>query len=661
MRHLYILIIIFFAQTISYAQTGHPDFSNQIAKSVTDSQKLEAYHRVFNFFKNSDNDSAIAYLEPGVELFTQHKYPQGKAALLSMLSGLYNEKGLPQAAKNAGEEALNIFTSLNDHAGVAKTHNSLGVMEGRKGNYDAAIKHFLTALKYFESISDTANIINTYVKLGAANDYCGNFDKGLAYAKKALNMSLLTKESGNTIHLYNNIGIAYARKEMNDTAFEYFKKALTLSNKPKYAEIRVSPLMNIGKLYENMGNEHKALDCYIEALTLAKAKDMPDECVQLLTYIGAMQNRTNPKKAMQSMQEALKIAEKTENKHLQAEVLTEMADIAEANGNYKDEVAYLKQERIIHDSIFNIEKVKEIANLQAEYDLNKSNKQLAALKLAEQKNLQKKNMIIAAVIVLALSLLTLLFLFIRGRQLNTELSRREQELQKANDVKDRLFSILGHDLKGPIGNIPVLLDIYNSKDTSEEEKQFIMDSLRENSAASIETLDKLLDWGKLQIKGVRLSQSVINVPDIIASKLKLLKVATTNKNITIVNNVPPDTQAYVDENHFKFIVRNLISNAIKYTNPGGSIEINAQKHSNERYITFSVSDNGVGMTADRQKHIFEPYNESISGTANEAGNSIGLMLCKEFVLQNGGEIWVKSEEGRGTTIYFSVLAVRLNS
>ena len=649
-----VLFFLVFIRCISLGQTVQPQFRNDLAKAKTDSQLLQVYKKIYEYYKHANNDSAKALLEQGIKTFDAHNFTYGKASILIMQSGIYEEEGVPSVAMQKEKEGLKLFTELNDKKDIANANNTIGVSEMMRGNYDVAINYFLAALNYYDRVSDTPGTINTYIRLGAANDYSSNNDKALEYYQKALALSLHTKVYGNTIYAYNNIGISYAKRSKFDTALIYFEKALVLSENPDFAKIRLQPLTNIGKIYAEKKDNKRALEYFYRGLSLARKLKMQENIGRLLYEIGMIEGLHKPYN-MESLQQALNIAKTIDNKNLQDEILSGMAKVADSNHNYKDEVNYLKQEWVIHDSLYSIAKAKQIANLQSEYDLNKSNKELATLQLSEHRNLQKKNLIIAISLILAITLLTLLFFYIKSTKLNKELSAREKDLKKANDVKDRLFSIIGHDLKGPIGNIPNLLNIHNHPTTTSEEKKYILDSLEENTLASLETLEKLLSWGKLQLKGNVLNKTAFSVEHLMNHILRLLAVSYSSKNITIINNIPANIQLYADENHFKFVIRNLLSNAIKYTRINGIIEVNAERIPNDKFITFSVKDNGVGIPADRLEHIFEPYNESTRGTANELGNSIGLMLCREFILQNGGTIWVKSEKDLGTTFYFNIM------
>lgn len=648
------LFILSTLPLVCAAQRRPPDFRSQLANAVTDTQKLNIYRSIFTYYNNSNTDSVVSYLEKGAEEFTSSGYQRGKAAVLAMLAGGYSEQGRAELAERTANDALKIFKELGDEKSIAKSHNSIGVIEGRKGKYSDAIRHFLLALRYFEQTADTENIIQTYIRLGAANDLSGNDDMALKYLTNGLQLSLKSRNPPNPAPLYNNIGSIYAARHQYEKALEQLNKAVAAASGPRYAEARISPLMNIGNIYNEKGDVVKARSYYEEALKLAKAAGAKVEVGKLLHSIGLLENITM-RRPSNSMLEALAIAREAGNKHLQISILKDLAKVADANGEYQDEVSYLKQERQLSDSIFNIEKEKEIAGLQSEYELRKSKSELLALRESERKNQQKKNLIILVAVVLAATLATIIFFFRRTALLNRKLSIREQELQKANDTKDRLFSIIGHDLRGPVANIPALIGIYRSEDTPDETKDFILDSLEENSIASLETLEKLLKWGNLQIKGNTINRSVFEMTGVMSNCLRLLNVAAANKNITIINRVPDHIQVYADENHFNFIMRNLLANAIKYTQTDGVIEVEASEYTNKSYILFAVKDNGIGIETERQPHIFTPHHTSTAGTANESGTSIGLMLCKEFIQQNNGDIWVESQKGKGSTFYFTVM------
>lgn len=653
MRIKHLLLVLFLLATVCPAQAQPtPNFQKQLAKAATDSQRLTIYRSIYDHYNSMAVDSAVRFMDEGWQRFTKSGYKRGQAGILLLQANMYNEKGMYVVSREKGAQALAIFAKLKDAQGIGKAHTNMGNAESYLGNYPEAVKHFLTALHSFEQIKDTIGLVNTYLELGAANDFNSNHEKALEYYEKALGLAL-QKEAVSIVYLYNNIGLYHARKGKFEEALKYFEKAELKSRNPKYVKARMPPLTNLGKVYNAMGNNKKALEYLEQAKNLAISLNAKEPLCRVLLEIGEIEGLETPPNTA-ALEEGLALARQIDSKRLQAAFLSALAAVADRTGDYKQEVALLKQARVLRDSIFNIDKATEIANLESAYQLNLTSTQLAALEHAEMRNAQKKDLIIIIAVVLAITLLTLLAFYTRSRRLNRELSVREQDLKKANGIKDRLFSIIGHDLKGPIGNIPNLLSIYRDESTTEKEKTYILDTMEESSQASLETLEKLLSWGQQQIKGNTYNPAQLDAVAILNYKIRLLNVAAANKNITIVNNVPPETQLYADENHFKFIMRNLISNAVKFTHPGGRVAIHATQRPGDAYLTLSVKDNGMGIDEETQQHIFEPYNTSTPGTANEAGTSIGLMLCKEFVTQNGGKIWVESSKEGGSTFYFTV-------
>jgi len=637
---------------MAHAQDNLPDLRGQLANARTDSQKLAVYRHIYDVCYGKPNDSVKPYMEQGLALFTASGYKHGQGEMLLLLSNIYNERGQVALAKEKAEEALKIFTGLNEEHDMAKANNSIANAWRYLGNYQEAIAHSLAALKNFEHLKDTADLINTYLELGAANDMHGDNDKAQIYYHQALDLSLRVKENANIIYLYNNIGLSFARKGKFDEALKYFEKAEAISRKPAYIKARMTPLTNLGKIYAAKGDDKKALAYLYEARDLAKELKVQEPLCRILLEIGGIETRKDPKNTA-SLKEGLATSAGMGFLRLQREFVQALADVADKTGNYKEEAALLKQHAVLTDSLFSIDKAKAIANLQSEYELKRTSRELAALQASQLGNTRKKNIIIGIAVLLAITLVTLMAFYARSRRLNRELSAREGELKKANGVKDRLFSIVGHDLKGPVGSIPALISIFRSPDTTEEEREDILNMMEESSQASLDVLDKLLIWGKQQIRGTTFSPALLDAHAIVNDNVRLLHTAAANKQIVITNNIAPGTRIYADENQIKFIVRNLMSNAVKFTHTGGGVEIYAAQQPGGP-VTVSVKDNGTGIPSYKLQQIFEPYNESTSGTANEAGTSIGLMLCREFVTQNGGKIWVDSEQNEGAVFSFTV-------
>ena len=626
----------------------------KLKNAPNDSAKVEVYNAIFEHYQYSNPDSAIYYLQEGLKQFSEKNYRYGIAVMTASLGYQDGAQGRIELARKRQNEALKIFEEINNKNGIASAHNGLGVTDGRTGNYDAAVKHFMTALKIFESNSDTNGVINTYLKLGVVNEMSNNLDKALDYYNKALSLTRDKPITNNKVYLYNNVGIIYGKKGDLKTSLGYFQKALENSDKPEFTGVRILSLINTGIVYHEFGNDEKALKYYNDALQITKDKNLPEEHARIIINIAGISSKNNPENAITQLQEALVIAKKIDNKSMLEEIYNGMLDDYKKTGNYKDALALMEEQRDLEDRLFTVDKAKEIANLESVYELEQSNTRIKELKLDEHRNLIKKDIIIVIAIGLAIALIFISTYYRKTKRLNEKLSKREAELEISNNVKDKLFSIIGHDLRGPIGNIPMMLRILGDETTTIDERKYMLESMSEHVQASMETLDKLLYWGKSQIKGRGLKPEVFNPFEYVENNIKLIRSSAGQKQITIIDKLDPNIKIICDPTHFDFIIRNLLSNAIKFTRKNGIVEISAADSKRKSGFTvFAVKDDGIGIEKEKLSSIFEPFNSSTIGTANEKGTSMGLILCKEFVTENGGDICAESEPGKGSIFYFS--------
>lgn len=235
------------------------------------------------------------------------------------------------------------------------------------------------------------------------------------------------------------------------------------------------------------------------------------------------------------------------------------------------------------------------------------------------------------------------------------LKERESQLRELNSTKDKLFSIIAHDLRSPFNSIlgfsELLIENPRSFDVSESEEYLGM--INSTAKNTLILLENLLAWAKSQTGNIICNPEKTNFSAIVSEILDISKSIAKIKNISLKHIQTDTIEVYVDVNMLKTILRNLISNAIKYTHSNGEIVLSAVQNKNN--IEISVADNGVGMSEETQSKLFKF--ESIvttTGTANEKGSGLGLILCKEFVEKHGGEIWVKSEPEKGSAFIFSL-------
>jgi signal transduction histidine kinase len=233
--------------------------------------------------------------------------------------------------------------------------------------------------------------------------------------------------------------------------------------------------------------------------------------------------------------------------------------------------------------------------------------------------------------------------------LTTEkLDLQSRELQEINDTKDRLFAIIGHDLRSPINSLKGLLNLMYQEGMTKKEFIDHSQDARQNVEHVHFMLNNLLNWAKFQLQGISNKPENIMINGIVTDNINLMNGEAKNKNIEITNNIAPTIAAYADPDQLSLIIRNLLSNAIKFTNTGGKIDFSAI--ADDRQVWISISDTGVGMSCQIMENIFSIRPEKTQqGTSGEKGTGIGLHMSRQFVEMNNGQIMVKSAAGKGTT------------
>lgn len=238
-----------------------------------------------------------------------------------------------------------------------------------------------------------------------------------------------------------------------------------------------------------------------------------------------------------------------------------------------------------------------------------------------------------------------------------KLKESEKILRDSNTAKDKLFSIISHDLRGPIGSIFQFLDYISSNPNqfTQEELHEVLSSMRNSSKATYEMLDNLLLWARSQSKKIEYRPDIFNAFEILVDTKTVLNTIAKNKELTIKIKAKPDVYFYADKESVKTVLRNLLSNAIKFSNKGGNIVLEAVKIPEDKEVLFSVKDDGIGIPENLKERLFKiDIKSSTLGTSGEKGSGLGLLLCKEFVDANGGKIFVQSKVNKGSTFFFTL-------
>ena len=236
-----------------------------------------------------------------------------------------------------------------------------------------------------------------------------------------------------------------------------------------------------------------------------------------------------------------------------------------------------------------------------------------------------------------------------------ELNQSVLKLKELNAVKDKLFSIIGHDLRGPIGGFKSLIELLISDYDLSDTKSLIeiLQMIQKSANSTYDLLENLLAWARSQRNEIVYAPEEIKLQETVSSTIGLFTELTQNKEISIINHIPENTVVFADKNMLMTVLRNLISNAIKFTPNGKQIQIASDQNDSEQIVT--IKDEGTGISPENQLKLFKNTEHLTTyGTNGEKGSGLGLLLCKDFIEKHNGKIWVESELGKGSTFKFTL-------
>ena len=586
-----------------------------------------------------------------------------------------------------GKQALELSKKISYKKGIAESYRSIGRTNTISGHYKESLDCFYKALKINEALNDSLSIGKNYSSIGIVHYYQGDIEKALEFCKKTVEIYKTNDYTKGLARVYNNIGFFYSDLDKLDTAEIYFSKTIEIAKKIHDLKVETSALGNIARNLMIKNDYQKAIEIFLKIP--GKARKINDKTILAITYANiavAYLNLAEKKiyknayfdSSLKYNAIALKNAEQLNSNSLKAYAYNGLTGTYKAMHDYKNAFKSLEKYQIINDSIFNQKKTEAIANVEAKYENEK--KQLVIENLQKEKQtdlklIQKKNTIILIVIIGFLIVLVLsLFLYklYRAKKQSLKLldeknkdilihkeeiaAQRDKiseiafELKKTNRTKNKLFSIIAHDLKNPFQGIIGFSEMIKEdaeKQNLNKIKKFA-EYIFNVSNQTYKLLDNLLNFTRSQIGLIKYNPEIINIKELVEEGIVLVQSTAEVKGVKLIDETNQKHTAYADESMISTVIRNLISNAVKFTSEGGYVKVQTE-NSNEK-VVIKIIDCGVGIKEDDISKLFKAdLNFTTFGTENEKGTGLGLVVCKDFTVKNGGTITVESDVGKGST------------
>ena len=336
-----------------------------------------------------------------------------------------------------------------------------------------------------------------------------------------------------------------------------------------------------------------------------------------------------------------------------------------AKGNYKEAFFHNQKFLKAKDSFMTSDKESFIKNLSQNYTLAQKEKQkVIELVINQRFEAKQKTAFLGGILLVSLLLIGMIFLFSlyrtkrkafeQTKAASILIKEKNEELERLNQLKNKLFSIIAHDLRSPLNNLTGVLSLIGQGLLDHQEVLQITDKLTNNVKETTNFLDNLLIWSRSQMNGIQIHLQELDVFNLAKETLEVFRFQCEEKKLSIKNLVQESLLVYADREMIRIVLRNLISNSIKFSLADGSIIIKAWAKEEDELAIISVHDEGIGIKNELQNKLFGVDNYTTLGTKEEKGSGIGLMLCRDFVERNGGKIWMESTPGKGSVFLFSL-------
>lgn len=584
--------------------------------SISDSLKLEIIRLIV--VNHTNPDVRLEYGQIAYQMALEIGDPQWLYKVTLEMGQVHKLRGDLQKALSFLFQSLKYAKKLENKRGEAIVSIALGGVYRVQNNYGRALDYYNFGIEKFREINDTISLATSLLNTGELYRVDHQLDSALVYFKESLGLFDSKNYKIGVAYGLGNIGLIYAEQEIDTLAEQYINKAINI-----LAELKDSYAIAVYETY--MADIYGGRGDYERALEYASR-----------SYYEAM--KVGYKEQISSS--ALKLSE----------LYSDLKDYEKAFDFQSQYIAY-------RDSINNEETIRKMADLRTEYEV--SQKQAEVDLLNEQKRNQQIIGVGLALVILLVAALALMFYknSKQRQQTNQILSEQKEEIEaqrdqldELNQSKDKFFSIISHDLRGPVHafkGLSRLIKMYIDQNCIDELAE--LNQHFDKSVDQLSTLlDDLLDWAVSQQGRVPYSPEEVSLHDLSEDVMGLFQNMAQAKKINLTTSIPENIQLWVDSNSLRTILRNLVNNALKFTEEGGSVTLSAEKDGD--MAALHVADTGRGIPQEQLESLFKLGGHKRSwGTEGEKGLGLGLQLVYSFSEMNGGSITVESEEGVGTT------------
>lgn len=650
MKSLYLRLtfIVFFVLSFSYNSILFSQESKinkliiQLENSDEDTSRINILNNLASQYLYVDLEKSKNYTDLALNLSKNLKDKHGLAFSYSNLGIYYTRTNEFDSSLFFLKKSLEKFEELNDIYGQIHSLHLISIIYSSKTDNLKAIEYLYKCLELSEDKQYPELMSDIYNALSTNYNSVNNFTKAFEFIKKSHEFDLLLKDSIKISRSLTNMAYYYLKADSIEKAKDYYQKSFLLNKK-------INNKSTLAYCYYGLAIVNDKIEMFDTAYSYFNNAIKLFNEFENSQMVGLCHSRLgNHFYLLGQLDSAIyyaKLGIETSKKYDDPENLRNtynlIHEIYALKKDFKNAYKYAYLHKQMQDSLQKAEISQNLTISELEYNFKLVQQEISL----RQKTV--KNYIIAAfitVFVFVLLIIYILFLKIRKNKI----------LKSANNTRDKMMRLIAHDFRSPlisIGNtvqtIPFLIDNQDSNGAKN-----MCENVEGSVSRVLSLIDNLINWTLSQNETIPYAPDNYNLKDICTDIIEIYRSIAEFKQIKILNHIAPDNYIYADKNILITILRNLINNAIKFTPEKGEIILTAEQQNNK--IQISVQDNGIGIEKDKLKTIFNIEQKNNLGTKGEKGNGLGLFFCKEFALQNQGDIWVESEIGKGSTFYFTV-------
>ncbi|MDZ7767269.1 MAG: tetratricopeptide repeat-containing sensor histidine kinase [Melioribacteraceae bacterium] len=624
-----------------------------------------AFRNIGIYYINSNRSSlALDTLSMALEIFEEINDTLGIASTLTAM-------GVAKSRTNKIDESIEIYKQVaklysaqeNSYQAAHAYLNLASIYSTVIGNYEEAFYYSTKALENFETAGDKLKAAYAKLILGITYEELGDLEKPIPLYLDALEVF---KESGNKIliaNAINNLGEVYKKKKDYEKAYGYYNQTLELSKEIGNDEGVAVALNNLGECSYNVGDYIEAERFYKTSYNiLEKLNDQHKMSISLNNQSDIYLKLNNYSNVIRLSQKAVKLAEAVRAREEKRRAHYNLYSAYKESGNYRAALDNFQAFEEIKDSLIAEQRSENTERMLAEFENKQHESEIELLKA--QNKLQEAEIERQDTTTLFLILGSFILLVFAGvyyrkykahKATNKKLIESEKRLKELNKTKDLFFSIIAHDLKGPFNSLLGITEMLSEDINilSEEEINNLSREVNQNARNVYRLLENLLIWSSTQLGKYQYQAEEFDLNEVVTQSINLYRKMSKDKELTLDLNLGNNTTVVADKNMIDSVIRNLINNAIKFTNRGGKVVVETITQNGNTQL--KVKDTGIGMSKDEISKIFNLDSDiKKPGTELEKGTGLGLVLARDFVEKNSGIIEVDSTEGEGSTFTVSL-------